>query len=135
MCTNKPPCLNFHLRVLAPQFFHSPNLAFTLTSRNRNPLIPLPLRSGEAKQQQKCCSTPPSRSRLSWSLFGGLAQYTRSRYMTPRLYLHLDLSIEQRHIDNPPRHSCLPMVYFLSFYVGILLDWVAFCLYFWLGDS
>jgi hypothetical protein len=41
--------------------------------------------------------------------------------MTPRLYLHLDLSIERRYMDNPPRHSCLPVVYLFrfSFFVGI----------------
>jgi hypothetical protein len=37
----------------------------------------------------------------------------------PRLYLHLDLSIERRNMDNPPRHTCLPVVYFLLFKVGI----------------
>jgi hypothetical protein len=35
------------------------------------------------------------------------------------LYLHLDLSIERRYMDNPLRHSCLPVVYFLLFKVGI----------------
>jgi hypothetical protein len=39
--------------------------------------------------------------------------------MTPRLYLHLDLSIERRYMDNPLRHLCLPVVYFFCFYVGI----------------
>jgi hypothetical protein len=37
----------------------------------------------------------------------------------PRLYLHLDLSIEWRNMDNPLRHTCLPVVYFLLFKVGI----------------
>jgi hypothetical protein len=37
----------------------------------------------------------------------------------PRLYLHLDLSIERRNMDNPPRHTCLPVVSFLFFKVGI----------------
>jgi hypothetical protein len=41
------------------------------------------------------------------------AQCIRSRYMTRRLYLHLDFSIERRHMDNPQRHSCLPVVRFL----------------------
>jgi hypothetical protein len=36
----------------------------------------------------------------------------------PRLYLHLDLLIERRYTDNPPRHLCLPVVYFLLFKVG-----------------
>jgi hypothetical protein len=35
-----------------------------------------------------------------------------------------DLSIERWHMDNPPRHSCLPMVYFLLFWDY----WCAFCL-------
>jgi hypothetical protein len=30
-----------------------------------------------------------------------------------------DLSIEQRYMDNPQGHSCLPVVYFLLFKVGI----------------
>jgi hypothetical protein len=37
----------------------------------------------------------------------------------PRLYLHIDLSIERRNMDNPPRHTCLLVVYFLLFKVGI----------------
>jgi hypothetical protein len=37
----------------------------------------------------------------------------------PRLYLHIDFSIEQRNMDNPPRHTCLPVVYFLLFNIGI----------------
>jgi hypothetical protein len=37
----------------------------------------------------------------------------------PWLYLHLDLSIKRRYMDNLPRHSCLPGVYFLLFKVGI----------------
>jgi hypothetical protein len=40
-------------------------------------------------------------------------------YDDPRLYLHLDLSIGRRNMDNPPRHTCLPMVYFLLFKVGM----------------
>jgi hypothetical protein len=64
-------------------------------------------------------STPPSRSRLSLSLFEGPAQCIRSRYMTPRLNLHLDLSIERWYMDNPLSRLCLPVVYFLLFKVGI----------------
>jgi hypothetical protein len=62
-------------------------------------------------------SYPPPHSRLSWSLFEGPAQCTRSRHMTPWLYLRLDLSIERRYMDNPQRHSSLPVVYFLCFMV------------------
>jgi hypothetical protein len=36
----------------------------------------------------------------------------------PRLYLHLNLSIERRYMDNPPRHSCLPVVYFFCLKLG-----------------
>jgi hypothetical protein len=53
----QPPYLDFHLHVLAPRFVRSPNPAFTLTSRNRFPLISLPLHSGEAKQRwESFCS-------------------------------------------------------------------------------
>jgi hypothetical protein len=83
------PYLNFHLHVLAPQFFCSPNSTFTLTSRNRFPLISLPLTpvklSNDGKVFVQLSSTPPPRSRLSLSLFEGPAQCTRSRYMIPRL--------------------------------------------------
>jgi hypothetical protein len=80
----------------------------------------MPLHSGEAKQRWesfffRLSSTPP-RSRLSWSLFEGPAQCTRSRYMTSLLHR---LSIERRYMDNTPRHSCLPVVYFLLVKVGI----------------
>jgi hypothetical protein len=55
--------------VLAPRYFRSPNPALTLTSRNRFPLISLPLHFGKAKQQQECFFFGyillPPRSRLS----------------------------------------------------------------------
>jgi hypothetical protein len=75
--------------------------------------------SSDEKVFVRLSSTPPPRSRLSVSQFEDPAQCTRSRYMTPRLYLHLYLSIERRNMDNPPRHTCLPVVYFLLFKVGI----------------
>jgi hypothetical protein len=56
-CDPLPPCLNFHLHVLALRLFRSLNPAFTLTPRNRFPLISLPLHSGEAKQRwESFCS-------------------------------------------------------------------------------
>jgi hypothetical protein len=56
----QPPYLNFHLHVLASRYFRSLNHAFTLTSRNRFPLISLPLHSGEAK--------------LRWESLGGVVE-------------------------------------------------------------
>jgi hypothetical protein len=47
------------------------------------------------------------------------AQCTRSRYMTPRLYLPLDLSIERRYMVNPPRHWVSACGLLLFFYVEI----------------
>jgi hypothetical protein len=67
----------------------------------------------DGKASVRLYSTSPPLSRLSWSLFEGPTWWTR-------LYLHLDLSIERRHMDNPLRHSCLPVVYFLLFYVGVI---------------
>jgi hypothetical protein len=66
-------------------------------------------------------STPP-RSRLSWR---PCPMYSIRR-MTPRLYLHLDLLIERRYIDNPPRHFCLPTAHVILFWDY----WCAFCLCF-----
>jgi hypothetical protein len=80
----QPPYLNFHLHVLAPRFFRSPNPAFALTSTNRfyRPIIPGPVKlSNDGKVFVRLYSTPP-RSGLSWSLFGGPARCTRSRHMT-----------------------------------------------------
>jgi hypothetical protein len=59
---------------------------------------------------------PLLRADLSLSLFGGPDGCTR-----PRLYLYLVLSIERRHMDNPPRNSCLPVDCFVLFYVRIIV--------------
>jgi hypothetical protein len=75
--------------------------------------------SNDGKVFVRLSSTPPPRSRLSWSLFKGPAQCTWSRHMTPWLYLHLDLLIERRYMDNPPRHSCLLVVYFFCLKLGL----------------
>jgi hypothetical protein len=109
------PCLHFDFREIDFPLFHCPSTPAKL--------------SNDGKVFVRLSSTPPSRSRLSWSLFEGPTQCTRSRHITLG---YIYTSTSRLNGDTWTTHRGTRVCpWFISF-VLFWDYWVAFCLYFWL---